>query len=69
VSPGCQVSSPLITINADPSPTDAADLMLKNKVRHLLVVMTESSQDKDKNDSMDDEYFLKPVGIITPMDG
>jgi hypothetical protein len=43
--------------------------MLKNKVRHLLVVMTESSQDKDKNDSMDDEYFLKPVGIITPMDG
>ena len=55
------MSSPLITINADPSPTDAADLMLKNKVRHLLVVMTDSSQDKDKNDSMDDEYFLKLV--------
>jgi signal-transduction protein with cAMP-binding, CBS, and nucleotidyltransferase domain len=34
------MSSPLITIDADSSPTDAA-VMLKNKVRHLLVVMTE----------------------------
>jgi CBS domain-containing protein len=62
------MSSPLITIDADSSPTDAADVMLKNKVRHLLVVMTEPSQDKDKNESMDDKYVLKPVGIITPMD-
>ena len=62
------MSSPLITIDADSSPTDAADVMLKNKVRHLLVVMTEPSQDKDKNESTDDRYVLKPVGIITPMD-
>jgi CBS domain-containing protein len=61
------MSSPLITINADSSPTDAADLMLKNNVRHLLV-MTQPSQDKDKNESMDDESVLKPIGIITPMD-
>ena len=62
------MSSPLITINADSSPTDAADLMLKNNVRHLLVVMTEPSQDNDKNESIDDESVLKPIGIITPMD-
>lgn len=62
------MSSPLITINADSSPSDAADLMLKNKVRHLLVIVTESSHDKHKQDSEDDEYVLKPVGIITPMD-
>lgn len=61
------MSSPLITINADSSPTDAADLMLKNNVRHLLV-MTQPSQGKDKNESMDDESVLKPIGIITPMD-
>ena len=46
------MSSPLITINADSSPTEAADLMLKNNVRHLLVVMTEPSQDNDKNESI-----------------
>ena len=49
------MSSPLITIDADSSPTDGADVMLKNKVRHLLVVMTEPSQDKDKNESTDDK--------------
>jgi signal-transduction protein with cAMP-binding, CBS, and nucleotidyltransferase domain len=32
------MSSPLITINTDSLPSYAADLMLKNKVRHLLVV-------------------------------
>ena len=53
------MSSPLITINADSSPSDAADLMLKNNVRHLLVVMTEPSQDKDRNESMDDESWLQ----------
>jgi CBS domain-containing protein len=62
------MSSPLITIDADSSPSDAADLMLKNRVRHLLVVVTESSQDKNKKESMDNENVLKPVGIITPMD-
>ena len=62
------MSSPLITINADSSPSDAADLMLKNKVRHLLVVMPESSQDKNRRESTDDVYVLKPIGIITPMD-
>ena len=62
------MSSPLIPINADSSPTDAADLMLKNNVRHLLVVLAEPSQGKDKNESMDDESVLKPIGIITPMD-
>jgi hypothetical protein len=30
--------------------------------------MTEPSPDKDKNESADDKYVLKPVGIITPMD-
>jgi CBS domain-containing protein len=55
------MSSPLITINTDSSPSYAADLMLKNKVRHLLVVVK-------KKESRDDEYFSKPVGIITPMD-
>ena len=53
------MSSPLIIINADSSPSDAADLMLKNNVRHLLVVMTEPSQDKDRNESMDDESWLQ----------
>jgi CBS domain-containing protein len=61
------MSSPLITINTDSSPSYAADLMLKNKVRHLLVVV-KSRQDNNKKESRDDEYFSKPVGIITPMD-
>jgi CBS domain-containing protein len=62
------MSSPLITINTDSLPSYAADLMLKNKVRHLLVVAPRPSQDKDKKESKDAEYFPKPVGIITPMD-
>lgn len=62
------MSSPLITINADSSPSYAADLMLKNKVRHLLVVMPESSHNKNRRESKDDVYVQKPVGIITPMD-
>ncbi len=62
------MSSPLITINADSSPSYAADLMLKNKVRHLLVVMPESSRNKNRRESKDDVYVQKPVGIITPMD-
>jgi signal-transduction protein with cAMP-binding, CBS, and nucleotidyltransferase domain len=65
---GQVMSSPLITINADSSPSEAADLMLKNKVRHLLVVETKPSQDKIKKESVDEKDLLKPVGIITPMD-
>ena len=62
------MSSPLITINTDQPPSYAADLMLKNKVRHLLVVVPKSSQDKNRKESKDNEYLPKPVGIITPMD-
>jgi CBS domain-containing protein len=46
------MSSPLITIKASSSTSIAADIMLKNNVRHLLIV-------DDGN---------KPIGIITPLD-
>lgn len=46
------MSSPLITINHKSSPREAAELLVKNKIRHLLVV--------------DDTG--KRIGIITPMD-
>jgi CBS domain-containing protein len=49
------MSFPLITINATSSPSMAADMMLQNNVRHLLVV-----DDKDNAN--------KPVSIITPRD-
>jgi CBS domain-containing protein len=49
------VSSPLITINSDSSPKQAADLLLQHKIRHLLVIDNENT-------------IGKPVGIITPMD-
>jgi CBS domain-containing protein len=49
------MSSPLITINAASSPSIAADIMLQNNVRHLLVV--------DEKDNAN-----KPVSIITPRD-
>ena len=49
------MSSPLITINAASSPSIAADMMLQNNVRHLLVV-----GEKDNAN--------KPVSIITPRD-
>jgi CBS domain-containing protein len=48
------LSFPLITIRSDSSPEAAADLLIENKIRHLLVV--------DKEDAN------KPVGVITPMD-
>ena len=48
------LSFPLITIKSDSTPEAAADLLIENKIRHLLVV--------DKEDAG------KPVGIITPMD-
>ena len=49
------MSSPLITIDSQSLPSIAADMMLQNNVRHLLVV--------------DDNYDVKkPIGIITPLD-
>ena len=50
------MSSPLITIDSESSATTATDLMLKNNVRHLLVLDNES---KDNN---------QLIGIITPLD-
>ena len=48
------MTSPIITIDANSSVEAAADLMLQNKVRHLLVV-----ENEDVN---------KPSGIITSTD-
>lgn len=50
------MSSPLITIDYRSTASDATDLMLKNNVRHLLVV-----DEKTDNAS-------KPIGMITPLD-
>ncbi len=47
------MSSSPITIDSDPAPEKAAELFLKNKIRHLLVI--------DKN-------TRKAVGALTPMD-
>jgi len=46
------MSTPLITIKGKSSTSTAAEMMIKNDVRHLLVI--------------DDEN--KPIGIITPLD-
>jgi CBS domain-containing protein len=51
------VSSPLISIDSNSSASEAVDTMLRNNVRHLLVVDSESS-----------EGLSKPVGIVTPLD-
>jgi CBS domain-containing protein len=51
------MSSPLITIDSSSSPSIAADMMLQNNVRHLLVV-----------DNNDRSSLNKPIGIITPLD-
>jgi len=48
------MSSPIATIDANSSVEAAADLMMQNQVRHLLVV--------------DDEDVDKPLGIITSTD-
>jgi CBS domain-containing protein len=50
------MSSPLIIIDSKESPSIAADLMLQNNIRHLLVV------DKSTND------VDRPIGILTPLD-
>lgn len=62
------MSFPLITVHADSSSLDAADLMLKNKVRHLLVVSKDSNQSMDKNEALEDKDLIKPVGIVTATD-
>ena len=59
------MSFPLITVNANSSSLDAADLMLKNKVRHLLVVSKDPNQSMDKNEALEDKDLIKPVGIVT----
>lgn len=48
------MASPIVTIDANSSVEAAADLMLQNKVHHLLVV--------------EDEDVSKPLGIITSTD-
>jgi CBS domain-containing protein len=48
------MSSPFITIDSNSSASAAVDMMLRNNIRHLLVV--------DKSDT------TKPIGIITPLD-
>ncbi len=50
------MSSPLITIEPKSSPSEAADIMLQNGVRHLLVIDKESSGGN------------MPLGIVTPLD-
>jgi CBS domain-containing protein len=50
-----EIMSPrLITIDPDSSASTAVDIMLRNNIRHLLVI------DKDKTE--------KPIGMITPFD-
>ena len=51
------MSSPLIAIESKSSTSEAVDMMLKNNVRHLLVVDSKSS-----------EGLNKPIGIVTPLD-
>ena len=48
------MSSPIITIDSKSSASEAVDMMLRNNIRHLLVV--------------DESYAHKPVGMITPLD-
>jgi predicted transcriptional regulator len=48
------MSSPLIAIDSNLSPSIAIDKMLQNNVRHLLVV--------------DKVNVNKPIGILTPLD-
>ena len=48
------MSSPIITIDSKSSASEAVDLMLRNNIRHLIVV--------------DESHTKKPVGMITPLD-
>ena len=50
-----EIMSPkLITIDPDSSASTAVDIMLRNNIRHLLVV--------------DNDNTKKPIGMITPLD-
>ncbi len=49
------MSTPIITINSKESSSQAADLMLRHNIRHLLVVDNESGVNQ-------------PIGMITPID-
>jgi CBS domain-containing protein len=53
------MSSPLITIESRSSLSEAIDTMLRNNVRHLLVVDNSNRSPEDNN---------KSIGIITPLD-
>jgi CBS domain-containing protein len=55
------MSVPLIAINSTSTPAATADMMLRNKVRHLLVV-----DDNNKDEKSDSNNNL--LGIITPLD-
>src|SRR5215469_28660 len=48
------MSSPIITIDSTSYASEAVDLMLRNNIRHLIVV--------------DESHTNKPVGMITPLD-
>ena len=51
------MSSPIITIKSNSSPSDAADMMLQYNIRHLLVVH-DTNGDPNNN----------PIGRLTPLD-
>ena len=51
------MSSPIIAIKHDSSPSEAADMMLQYNIRHLLVV---HNTNNDLNNN--------PIGILTPLD-
>ena len=66
------MSSPLITINSKSSPSTAADMMLRNNVRHLLVVEggggSSAQGDGYHTKNKDVKSSSKPIGIVTPLD-
>ncbi|HEY7078610.1 MAG TPA: CBS domain-containing protein [Nitrososphaeraceae archaeon] len=51
------MSSPIITIKSDSSPSEAADMMLQHNIRHLLII---DGANNDQNNN--------PIGILTPLD-
>lgn len=51
------MSSPIITIGSNSSPSEAADMMLQYNIRHLLVI-------RNANGNLDNN----PIGIVTPLD-
>src|SRR5690242_14499790 len=51
------MSSPIITIKSNSSPSEAADMMLQYNIRHLFVVH-DTNGDPNNN----------PIGILTPLD-